>query len=186
MRRTFPALLLTASLLAAACTPAEPDPPPRSSSSPTTRPTAGGALNATTAALLPTDAFELPEFGPEAFAELLGQLEGTPVLVNVWGSWCPPCEREAPALAAASEEFGERVQFLGVDILDDRQSARTFMRDYGWRYPSVFDVNGAIRDGWGFIGQPITLIFDASGERVFVHQGEVDLDLLRTELRKVA
>jgi cytochrome c biogenesis protein CcmG, thiol:disulfide interchange protein DsbE len=185
MRRTFSALLLATTMVASACSSGEPDPAPPAPGAPTTSP-AGSALTATTAALLPTDAFELPEFGPQTFAELLGQLEGTPVLVNVWGSWCPPCEREAPALSAASEEFGERVQFLGIDILDDRESARAFMRDFAWRYPSVFDVNGTIRDDWGFVGQPVTLIFDASGERVFVHQGEVDLDLLRTELRKVA
>ncbi len=184
MRRTISALLLAATLFVSACTSPEPDPSPTASGGTTTTPT-GGALNATTAALLPTDAFELPEFGPEAFADLLGQLEGTPVLVNVWGSWCPPCEREAPSLSAASEEFGERVQFLGIDILDDRESARAFMRDFAWRYPSVFDLNGTIRDDWGFVGQPVTLLFDASGERVFVHHGEVDLDLLRTELRKV-
>jgi len=172
----------------AACTSTEPDPPPTPTAptvSPSTLAPLGDALNATTAPLLPTDRFELPALDPSGFTELLGQLRGTPVLVNVWGSWCPPCRTEAPALSAASEEFGERVQFLGVDILDDRESARTFMREFDWRYPSIFDVNGAIRDDMGFVGQPITLIFDASGERTLVHQGEIDLEQLRAELGEV-
>ena len=43
---------------------------------------------------------------------------------------------------AAHERVGDRVQFLGVDILDARASARGFLREIGWTYPSVFDPDG--------------------------------------------
>jgi thiol-disulfide isomerase/thioredoxin len=110
------------------------------------------ARNAASAPLLPTDAAALPEFDLPRYDELLGQLRGTPVVVNVWGSWCGPCRDEAPDLAAAHAEFGEDVQFLGVDILDARESARGFIAEFGWRYPSVFDPPAAIRDGLGCSG----------------------------------
>ncbi len=87
-------------------------------------------------------------------------------MVNVWGSWCGPCREEAPHLAAAHDRFGARVQFLGVDILDARESARDFMREHGWDYPSLYDPPGAIRDGLGLLGQPVTLFYDAAGELV--------------------
>jgi thiol-disulfide isomerase/thioredoxin len=188
MRRLVTTLLAGLCVFVSACTSSEPDStatPTVPTVSPSSPAPAGDALNATTAPLLPTDRFELPALDPDGFAELLGQLRGTPVLVNVWGSWCPPCRTEAPALSVASEEFGERVQFLGIDILDDRESARIFMREFEWRYPSIFDVNGAIRDDLGFVGQPITLIFDASGERTLVHQGQIGLEKLRAELGEV-
>ena len=121
--------------------------------------------------LLPADPYELPAFDMASYEQLLAELEGTPVLVNIWASWCAPCRDEAPHLASAHEEFGDRVQFLGVDILDERGSAREFMREYGWTYPSVFDGPGAIRDGLGILGQPATLFYDASGELVKTWSG---------------
>jgi thiol-disulfide isomerase/thioredoxin len=127
----------------------------------------------------------LPEYGVAEFRQLLDQLQGRPVVVNFWGSWCPPCRGEAPDLRRASEEFEGRVQFLGVDMLDNRGAAREFIREFGWRYPSVFDPDGEIRNGLGYLGQPITIIYDRRGEVAFDFVGAVDLELLRTEIRKV-
>jgi cytochrome c biogenesis protein CcmG, thiol:disulfide interchange protein DsbE len=140
------------------------------------------ARNATEAPLLPTDVAALPEFDLPRYEELLEQLEGTPVVVNFWGSWCVPCKIEAPHLAAAHDRFGDRVQFLGVDILDARESARAFIREYGWRYPSLYDPPAAIRDGLGLLGQPWTLVYNARGALVDRWVGPVPPDELRRRL----
>ncbi len=124
------------------------------------------ASNATKAQLLPTDAMALPDFDVSKYERLLIQLRGTPVLVNVWASWCGPCKAEAPYLATAAKTYGDRVQFLGIDILDSRDSARGFMAEFDWTYPSLFDATGAIRDGLGYIGQPVTLFYDSNGSLV--------------------
>jgi thiol-disulfide isomerase/thioredoxin len=167
---------LASLLLAVGCTGGDED-------APAPRIPAG---NATVAALLPTDAAELPEFDLSRYESLIAQLEGTPVLVNFWGSWCAPCRDEAPHLAAAHAEFGDRVQFLGVDILDARGSARTFMREAGWTYPSVFDPPGAIRDGLGLLGQPVTLFYRADGELVDRWVGPIPAKELALRLDRIA
>jgi thiol-disulfide isomerase/thioredoxin len=140
------------------------------------------AGNATEAALLPTDAYALPEVDLAAYERLIGQLAGTPVVVNLWGSWCGPCRDEAPDLARAHAEYGDRVQFLGVDILDARESARAFMREYGWTYPSVFDPPAAIRDGLGVLGQPATLFYDETGALVDRWVGPIPAEELERRL----
>jgi thiol-disulfide isomerase/thioredoxin len=146
----------------------------------------GAGPDTTNGSLLPEDPYELPEFDPASFEALLQELEGTPVVVNVWASWCGPCRDEAPHLAAAHAELGDRVQFLGVDILDEREAARRFMREYGWTYPSVFDLPGAIRDDLGLLGQPVTLFYDASGKLVSTWTGVLDEDVLRENLALIS
>jgi thiol-disulfide isomerase/thioredoxin len=143
------------------------------------------AMNATQAALLPTDASALPQFDFATFQELLAQLKGTPVVVNIWAAWCAPCREEAPDLAAASRSYGFRVQFLGVDILDSRSSARSFMAEYGWTYPSVFDPSAEIRNGLGFVGQPDTVFYDAGGRIAMTWQGPLTPEALQKGLRRI-
>lgn len=135
--------------------------------------------------LLPSDPAALPEMDPATFRALLQELRGAPVLVNVWATWCPPCVEEAPHLAEVSEEFQGRVQFVGLDILDDRPAARDFIERYGWEYPSVFDPSGEIRDALGYVGQPVTVIYDRQGDVSFEHVGAVNGEILRRELARV-
>lgn len=135
--------------------------------------------------LLPRDRLALPEFDLERFQALLAELRGTPVVVNIWAAWCPPCRSEAPGLAKVAREFQGEVQFLGVDILDVREDAREFIREFDWPYPHVFDPDGEIRDGLGYIGQPVTIIYDRQGDKVFERDGEISEQELRQEVRKV-
>jgi thiol-disulfide isomerase/thioredoxin len=144
-----------------------------------------GTTDATSDPLLPADRLALPTFDLATFQALIEELEGTPVVVNFWGSWCPPCEGEAPGLATVSREFEGRAQFVGVDILDARAPAREFILRFDWPYPSVFDPTGAIRDGLGYVGQPITLVYDRRGTLVFEWNGAIGEAQLRREIRAV-
>ncbi len=135
-----------------------------------------------TGSLVPANPTALPSFDPQSFRQLLSQLRGYPVVINVWASWCGPCVVEAPDIAAAAREFQGRVQFIGVDVLDQLGAARAFIRKYGWSFPSVFDPTAAIRNDLGFVGQPVTLVLDRSGKRVFTQSGAIKLDYLRKEL----
>ena len=141
------------------------------------------ARNAATAELLPTHVAELPTFDAETYQRLLTQLRGTPVVVNIWASWCGPCEAEAPLLHSASQTYGDRVQFLGVDILDSLDGAREFIADHGLSYPSIFDPSGAIRDSLGMIGQPVTVFYDAQGNVVKTYEGQLRQAVLDQDIR---
>ena len=143
------------------------------------------ARNAATAPLLPTRVAALPHFDPATYDRLLAQLRGTPAVVNIWASWCGPCKDEAPALAAAARSFGDRVQFLGVDIQDGRSGAQDFIDRYGWTYPSVADPDGAIRDDLGFAGVPETLFYDADGRVAARSTGPVTTSMLRARIRSL-
>lgn len=101
-------------------------------------------------------------------------LRGTPVVVNVWASWCGPCRQEFPSFQRVAADRGTEVGFIGVDSEDLPAGAgETFLDDYPLPYPSLFDERGEIQSEELELrrGLPATAFYDASGERVFVHQG---------------
>lgn len=112
---------------------------------------------------LPPAGSLIPVSGNE-FEGILVGLRGTPVVVNVWASWCGPCRVEAPLLQKASERYGERVVFLGVDARDSERDARDFLRRYGIKYPNVVDANEEITGRLALRGFPTTYILDRSGK----------------------
>jgi thiol-disulfide isomerase/thioredoxin len=128
--------------------------------------------------LLPASPTTLPTLDARAFQQLLCQLHGKPLVVNIWASWCGPCRAEAPELAAAAKANEGKVQFVGVDIQDQLGSGRAFIEEFGWDYPSVFDPTGEIRDYYRLLGAPHTLFFDANGVRTYVSSGPVTQEIL--------
>jgi thiol-disulfide isomerase/thioredoxin len=99
----------------------------------------------------------------------LATLRGRTVVLNVWGSWCPPCRKEAPDLQAASTELAPRgVDFVGINYRDtDAAQAVAFQRTFGVTYPSLVDDGGklllALRGAVPPAAIPTTLVIDAQG-----------------------
>lgn len=131
---------------------------------------------------LPSSPTALPDADPASYTALLESLRGTPLVVNVWASWCGPCRLEAPELTEVATEYRDRVWFLGIDVLDARPDARAFIEEFGWPYPSLFDRTGAIRDSLGLIGQPHTLFYGADGTLIGTHAGSITGDQLREQV----
>lgn len=91
-------------------------------------------------------------------------LKGSPMVVNVWASWCATCPVETADLEAMWKEYGPRgVRFLGVTYGDDVDAARSFVERYGLTYPTVHDPDKKLADGFGVQGVPETFFIDASG-----------------------
>jgi thiol-disulfide isomerase/thioredoxin len=73
----------------------------------------------------------------------LADLRGKPVVVVVWGSWCPPCVAEAPDVVAAAEQLGDEAEFVGIDLRDgDPAQGLAFQRNYDLPYPSFYSPDG--------------------------------------------
>lgn len=75
----------------------------------------------------------------------LDDVKGKVTVVNIWASWCAPCRVEAPELNAAFDQTRDvDAAFLGIDVRDDRNNARAFVKDRGNRYPTIYDQPGRV------------------------------------------
>jgi thiol-disulfide isomerase/thioredoxin len=125
---------------------------------------------------------ELLEGGTDAFEARLAALHGYPVVVNVWASWCGPCQEELPTLQKLSARYGKSVAFLGVDSEDEDASAKTLMREDPLPYPSYLDHDKAIAESIGIPrGYPDLAFYGRDGELCSLRQGPY---ANQTELRE--
>lgn len=99
----------------------------------------------------------------------LAAFRGKVVLLNVWGSWCAPCRKEAPYLEAAWQELkNQPVQFVGINTRDDAEgAAEAFERRFDITYPSFRDPHGDLQLVFARTlppkAIPSTLILDRQG-----------------------
>jgi len=113
---------------------------------------------------------ELRPGGAKALDAQLRELRGTPVVVNLWASWCDPCRFELPYLQRQALARGARVAFLGVNSNDNRDDARKLAERFPMPYPSFEDPRLAVAGRYGARGLPATAFYDAKG-KLTVHQG---------------
>lgn len=106
----------------------------------------------------------------------LAQWRGDVVVVNVWASWCLPCQREQPLLVQAYEQLApEGLQIVGINVRDEPAAARSFLTEFGEApWPSVMDPDGRYAVDWGTFALPETYLVDRDGTVVAKAVGELD------------
>jgi cytochrome c biogenesis protein CcmG/thiol:disulfide interchange protein DsbE len=136
-----------------------------------------------TSATVSTDpgSFDLPRLDGKGEVRLLS-FRGRPTVVNFFASWCTACESELPGFSKLSRELKAKVNFVGVNSLengDGMAMARRFGIDW---WPLARDVDGqqdsGLHDALGGQGMPITAFYDRNGKLLYVSPGalpEADL-----------
>lgn len=103
----------------------------------------------------------------------LSRAPGVPTVINVWGSWCPPCREELPVVQQLADAGGDRLQVLGVVSVDTLTAADSFAADAGVTFPNAFDQQGDLLDEEGLRGAPYTFFVAADGTLAYTQSGAV-------------
>lgn len=107
----------------------------------------------------------------------LAGLRGTPVLLNVWATWCAPCRQEIPELQELHERYGpEGLKVIGVTV--DARSAgedvRTFMDQQGMTYDVWWDPDQLAVSRFRAMGVPLTVLIGPEGRITWQHLGVLE------------
>ncbi len=96
-------------------------------------------------------------------------LRGRVVVVNFWGSWCGPCQSEAPDLVEVATDPEVDAAFVGVNVRDPSVAqAESFVRDYGIPFPTFWDPNGE-----ALLSFPVSLLRTTPTTLVLDSQGRI-------------
>lgn len=131
----------------------------------------------------PLPALTLQDLAGEPVA--LQQFAGRPVVLNLWATWCPPCRREMPVLAAAQQRHPE-VHFVFANQGESAQQVRAYLiRDRLALRHVLLDARGEVARAFGQRGLPTTLFFDARGQLVDMRVGELSQATLSERLARL-
>ncbi|MCH5374569.1 MAG: TlpA family protein disulfide reductase, partial [Planctomycetes bacterium] len=86
----------------------------------------------------------------------LSDLQGRPVMINFWATWCGPCRLEMPDIVAAAEADANLV-ILAVNVQESMSAIGPFVEEYNMSMPVVRDPQGALRDLYGVRGMPTSV-----------------------------
>ena len=107
------------------------------------------------------------------------------VVINLWGSWCPPCITEIPDLEEVWTEVQAAkrpVQFMGIDFRESPERGAAFVATQKMTYPSLTDESGTLILAFGRqapTSPPSTLILDREGRVAARASGVVSATTLR-------
>ena len=101
----------------------------------------------------------------------LSDMQGKPVIVNFWASWCPPCKAELPYFQDAYDQYGSEIRFMMVDLTDGRRETNTtvqqFLKDTGYTFPVFYDRTGEASYAYELYSIPVTVGIDPEGKLVY-------------------
>ncbi|MEW6411097.1 MAG: TlpA disulfide reductase family protein [Candidatus Zixiibacteriota bacterium] len=89
-----------------------------------------------------------------------------PVVLNFWGTWCPPCRKEIPDLVKVYNEYtSDQIEMIGLAVRDSPENVRTFSEQNGMNWIMLMgDQNLGIR--YGITGVPTTIFIDRNGNEI--------------------
>jgi thiol-disulfide isomerase/thioredoxin len=132
----------------------------------------------------PAQAFDLKDTSEQP--QRLADFRGKWVVVNFWATWCAPCVKEIPDIAAFAKAQGDKTRVIGI-ALDwdetgkaetDQRKVKAFAKKVGHTYPLVLGDDASEKVFGKLKGLPTTIVYDTNGKIVFQKTGPVTEALL--------
>ncbi len=113
----------------------------------------------------------------------LSSFIGSPVWLNFFTTWCPPCNEEAPGIVAFGARYRDAgLKIVGVDVKETQEPVRAFVAKYHIDYPVGLDSRGIVFKGLGGNGFPTHVFLDRAGHITCVAHGALTSNQMDNEI----
>lgn len=120
---------------------------------------------------------EAPMQGLSGRSHQLSQYRGKPLIINVWASWCGPCQQEMPSLERlARSKLGQQFAVIGISTDDFPEAAGAFLKRYRTSFSHYIDQKLLLENMLGADRLPLTLLVDAQGKVLAKYVGAKEWD----------
>lgn len=126
----------------------------------------------------PAPAFTLPALAGGSLSST--ELQGKPLLVNFWASWCTPCLEEHPLMMELARSG---VTIIGMNYKDEPAAAQAWLARHGDAYARIAqDLDGRVAIDWGVYGVPESFVLDAHGVIIHKQVGPMTREIWQREI----
>ena len=142
---------------------------------------------------IPTEApftgYLAPDFtrpDPDGKPISLHEYRGHPVWLNLWATWCVPCQTEMPEMAKLYARYqSQGLIILGVDVKEDAGRVRDFVTRRGFRWQFILDSDGAVSRRYYLTGIPMHVFIDRTGAIRALQPGGLDTSMMEPLLEQI-
>lgn len=117
---------------------------------------------------------------------VLSDREGKGVLVNFWATYCPPCEKEMPAIEKVYKEYKNKgVEIVAINVGEPRLIVNRFVKDRNLSFPILLDSDAEISKDYEVQTLPTTVLIDEKGRVVETIKGEMKEEEIRSYVERI-
>lgn len=123
---------------------------------------------------------DITVYDAQGKAVKLSSLQGKPVVLNVWASWCGPCKQEMPSFQAAYEKYDGQLQFMMVNLTgqDSMADAKALLTETGYTFPVYYDTDNSAAQSYNTGSIPATFFVNKEGQLVTYAIGAINESVL--------
>jgi len=126
----------------------------------------------------PVEGSKAPEFtlvGLDGKQYALSDYKGKVVMINFWGTFCPPCKAEMPAMQREYDKLDKsKVEFLALNLGESKITVQNYVDQLKLNFPIVLDDKEEVRKRYGVMSYPTTFFIDPDGKIATVKVGEMN------------